>query len=172
MKEQLKKYGKTAAVVLSSSSLANASIIYTDVVPDTTLSTDGSVYNVDLNNDAVNDFSVVFDSNGSSKSAGFQNPSGNSYISYNNRVRVLGSGVTVFNSAYSSNWGSNTNAAFNLGFLSYSYYGSYSNGPWQGGQLNKFVGVKFDVSGNTHFGWVRLSVPIGNKFGYGARLCL
>ncbi|MBU1719424.1 MAG: hypothetical protein KKA07_10160, partial [Bacteroidetes bacterium] len=32
-----------------------------------------------------------------------------------------------------------------------------SNGSWQG-QTRKFIGVQFDISGQTHFGWVRLSI--------------
>ena len=160
---QIKNYSKMAAVILSSSSVGNAAIIYTDIVPDTTLSTDGSVYNIDLNNDNIQDFSVSLDIDSAYQSAGFQNVSGNNYVSSGGDVRVLSAGITISSSIYSSSyWGSDLGTGAykdNLGFLGIN--SSSTNGPWQGGQSNKFVGVRFDISGSTHFGWIRLSIPIG-----------
>lgn len=73
---------------------------------------------------------------------------------------VINNGVAISNSAF-SHW--NQGNEYILG-----YYGTYqtnysstnivSYGNWEG-ESNKFIGVRFDISGNTHFGWVRLSVP-------------
>jgi hypothetical protein len=37
---------------------------------------------------------------------------------------------------------------------------SYSSGPFAGG-ATRFVGLEFDIGGNTHYGWVRVSVVRG-----------
>ena len=46
---------------------------------------------------------------------------------------------------------------YNLGV---SGYGSY--GYWKGSS-NKYVGVKFNVNGNQHFGWISLKIPFDYK---------
>ena len=37
------------------------------------------------------------------------------------------------------------------------------SGNWGGGQPNRFLGVKFQIKGQTHYGWVRLTVTIKHK---------
>jgi len=36
-------------------------------------------------------------------------------------------------------------------------------GKWAGGQPNRFIGVKFSINGQTHYGWVRLTVTVKHK---------
>jgi hypothetical protein len=36
-------------------------------------------------------------------------------------------------------------------------------GKWGGGQPNRFVGVKFQIMGQTHYGWIRLTVTVKHK---------
>lgn len=36
-------------------------------------------------------------------------------------------------------------------------------GKWGGGHPNRFIGVKFQIHGQTHFGWVRLTVTVKHK---------
>jgi hypothetical protein len=36
-------------------------------------------------------------------------------------------------------------------------------GDWAGGHPNRFVGVKFKINGETHYGWVRLTVTVKHK---------
>jgi len=36
-------------------------------------------------------------------------------------------------------------------------------GKWGGGQPNRFVGVKFKINGETHYGWVRLTITVKKK---------
>ena len=36
-------------------------------------------------------------------------------------------------------------------------------GKWGGGHPNRFIGVKFKINGQTHFGWVRLTVTVKQK---------
>lgn len=37
-------------------------------------------------------------------------------------------------------------------------YGTYSRGYWGGNPKNDYVGVRFQISGQTHYGWIRLTV--------------
>ena len=36
-------------------------------------------------------------------------------------------------------------------------------GKWGGGHPNRFIGVKFKINGQTHYGWVRLTVTVKQK---------
>jgi hypothetical protein len=36
-------------------------------------------------------------------------------------------------------------------------------GDWGGGHPNRFIGVKFQIKGQTHYGWIRLTVTIKHK---------
>ena len=36
-------------------------------------------------------------------------------------------------------------------------------GNWAGGHPNRFIGVKFQIKGQTHYGWIRLTVTIVHK---------
>lgn len=36
-------------------------------------------------------------------------------------------------------------------------------GNWAGGHPNRFIGVKFQIKGKTHYGWIRLTVTIKHK---------
>jgi hypothetical protein len=41
--------------------------------------------------------------------------------------------------------------------FNFNHYGSSSNGPWHK-ERDRFLGVKFNVNGETHYGWIRISV--------------
>jgi hypothetical protein len=43
-----------------------------------------------------------------------------------------------------------------LGFLVYETYAGFNSGNFINQISDKYVGVKFDISGNTHYGWIRL----------------
>jgi hypothetical protein len=36
--------------------------------------------------------------------------------------------------------------------------GPYGN--WGGANIDKYIGVKFDISGNTHYGWIRVDADL------------
>src|ERR1035438_6663121 len=38
--------------------IVNAQIVYTDIIPDTTIMTNNAVYHLDLNNDGITDFDI------------------------------------------------------------------------------------------------------------------
>ncbi len=37
------------------------------------------------------------------------------------------------------------------------------SGKWGGGHPNRFIGVKFQIMGQTHYGWIRLTVTVKHK---------
>jgi hypothetical protein len=41
--------------------------------------------------------------------------------------------------------------------------GYYSRGYWGGNPTNKYLGVRFQLKGQTHYGWIRLTVTVDTK---------
>ncbi|MDF1672790.1 MAG: T9SS type A sorting domain-containing protein [Vicingaceae bacterium] len=138
LQDKLKKYGTMAAAVAGGVASADAQIIYTDIVPDTTFCNDGDVYNLDLNNDMINDFSLNL--NTSSNAGGFYSnslnfstnsnenndlrisPNGLANSVLGNNASALSSGASIGSSA--TNW---ANSSGNL-MASYSmYYSRYAS---------------------------------------------
>lgn len=196
LRDKLKKYGTMAAAVAGGAATADAQIVFTDVMPDSTFCNDGDVYNLDLNNDMITDFTIMKTS--SSYNGGFYNAS-NSYGTWStqsnsininpatgNRVLADGSGARAMSSGSSigstaSNWGSNTYMARQRSSSSFSVYTStytiytgtstqtytntytwststnYSSGNWVN-QTSKYLGLEFQISGQTHYGWARVTI--------------
>jgi len=55
---KLRAYSLAAGAIVTGITAAQAKIVYTDVDPDSTLSGNGSVYQLDLNNDNIIDFNI------------------------------------------------------------------------------------------------------------------
>ncbi|MDX2360696.1 MAG: T9SS type A sorting domain-containing protein [Crocinitomicaceae bacterium] len=151
LKKRLAKYGMLAAAITGANE-AQANIIYTDENPDFSGAV-GSQYFLDLNNDAIDDFRI------------WHNGSSNLYISpLTASNEVLGSGGATFaypfalssGAAISSGAGTFFNNGFSAGYQSLNY-GSCSFGNWCS-ITDKFIGVRFNIGGNIHYGWVRLDV--------------
>jgi len=148
------KYCSFASAGISTN--ANADIIYTNIEPDYTF-TDNS-YIIDLNNDAISDFKITHD--GTNKWI-FIEKTGNN-------AQVVGSlqpdpqyGEAYFftqSQTISSNnsWINSSINKVSLGFRSDSIYGDFQ------GMGDGMIGVSFDISGATHYGWIRINIPIGS----------
>ena len=164
--EKLKNYSKTAAALAVVSGTANAQIVYTDVHPDTTLNTFPSNYEIDFDGDGNIDLNIKMQSSGTS-----------TYTYFNIDVQVGASQTSVAaSSSYvaklSSNFhvGGSTSSQFiqnsemDMPMLAYAGYMASLNGNWtETDNENKFLGVKFDISGATHYGWIRLTTHYVNK---------
>lgn len=151
LKERLAKYGLMAAGIVGADQ-ANAAVVYTDEVPDFAGGI-GSQYFLDLNNDGTDDFRI------------WHNGSSNLYISPLVATNaVLGSGGATFAYPFALNLNDPINAGagtfftngFAGGFQSLNY-GSCSFGNWCS-ITDGYMGLRFDIGGNTHYGWVRLDV--------------
>ena len=200
LQEKLKKYGTMAAAVTGAVASADAQVVYTDIIPDSTFNNDGDVYNLDLNNDAIIDFQINLNTNNFYTTFGsgfFSNTNNDVMLNPTAGNRFLGSGGGPF--ALSN--GSNISAAGSFGsgsatlatyYWGYSYWlststyttqttttttgggtntvtntftfstpstwsGTYSGGNFLG-QTDKYLGLEFQILGQTHYGWARLTV--------------
>ncbi|MFT6921280.1 MAG: hypothetical protein ACJA1C_000274 [Crocinitomicaceae bacterium] len=151
LQKRLAKYGMLAVAITGAES-AEATIIYTDETPDFAGGI-GSQYFLDLNNDGTDDFRI------------WHNGSSNLYISpLTASNEVLGSGGATFaypfalssGATISSGAGAFFNNGFGGGFQSMNY-GSCSFGNWCT-VSDRYIGVRFAIGANIHYGWVRLDV--------------
>ena len=160
LQSKLKTYSSVAAGVLVASS-AGAQIVYTDVNPDVTLNTFPSSFDIDMNGDMTTDFSFAMSA--STAYSSFQkhnvvfNPAtSNSFITSNTYVGVLNLNSAIGSTGSFENLGFHKNMASFYSFTAAGNTYSYTNGNWTGSNTDKYIGVKFDISGNTHYGWIRL----------------
>lgn len=174
-KEKLRNYSVLAGT-LAAATAVNGQIIYTDVIPDQTITT-GNSYMLDMNNDANDDFGI----NVSSRSGSM---SGFSYSGVGIAITTIGSNagaIAHVGSTFPLNYvdalgmGSPINTSQNFlsaatssnqsalllgtagtigGFVPFSF------GDWLG-QSDMYLGLKFGISSVNYFGWARLDVNAG-----------
>lgn len=165
LKKRLQAYSLTAGSIVAGLG-SQAQILYTDVEPDTTIDLFNALYELDLNNDNINDFELQAISQAYS------------YYSYVSSAQAVNVTPLMSNSVAGYSYGSypyalltGDNIGPNLSFSSYSYnllngfffysgpYGSYyfPLGNWPTNQ-DRYLGLKLILNGNTHYGWARISV--------------
>lgn len=163
LQKKLNAYA-AAAGTLALAGAADAQIVYTDINPDTIVH-DSLTYSLDFDNNSQPEliFSTVVSSSSSSSPAHLAivgvtgNPNnailGSIYaanypfpFAMNNGDSISGTGTT---------WNA---VPFNGGiqYLGVTY-GSTTYGNWVGVN-DKYLGVRFNIGSNVHYGWVRLSV--------------
>jgi hypothetical protein len=161
LQKRLGKYTAAAAALVGATG-ANAQIVYTDVNPDFAHPGNEIGYGLDLNNDANFDFALFsadttlasgnrirytvvapYGTAAASNAIAGEAPSGYDY------ALALNNGDMIDNTL---NWIAATNTmAYNV--ASANPY----NENWNG-VTDKYLGLKFVVAGNTHYGWARLDV--------------
>lgn len=165
LQKKLNAYA-AAAGTLAVAGAANAQIVYTDINPDTVIH-DSLFYNLDMDNNGQPELRF--------ETVTYQLSSAPVHLA---AVSVLGNASNaILGSLYSSSYptpfsmnngdsisGTATawqDQAMNNGvqYLG-GVYGSYSIGNWLGVN-DKYLGVRFRIGANTHYGWVRLSVTPG-----------
>lgn len=171
-KEKLVRYSALTGV-LATAATANAQYVYTDVNPDQTIAT-GSQYLLDMNNDLNTEFTI-----GAVAMVG--SVSGFSYSGLGVGLQTAGTAEGALGTAASSapvnyatalNFGnmidntgtfmsapaSSSNAVLVLaaqGTISGAI--PFSLGSWLGVN-DMYLGLKFMIGANTHYGWARLDV--------------
>ncbi len=182
LQDKLKKYGTMAAAVTGvvAASDVDAQIVYWDVNPDSTFTTNGDTYNIDLNFDAIMDFQIQLQRFGSvpniSNAVRISPSASNRYLSSGGPA-ALNSNAPI-NSAASWVGGNSILASFYMStYTSTSTYTSssitYTNtftltfssgsGNWSGA-VDKYLGLEFQILGQTHYGWAKLSVGVNADF--------
>lgn len=144
--QNIKRYGSVlGSIVLAGSKLAQAQVIYTDETPD--LVVDGTTTNIDINNDGQMDIGFN-QTNAAYNYATLVTPSGST-------AQVLKTGVADALSGGTSIGSSNTTWGSVDGLLESGWTGSGNFG----GAGDKYLGVRFQISGEYHYGWVLINVP-------------
>lgn len=164
LSQRLKNYAAMGATIAPVA--ASAQIVYTDVTPDQVL-TIGQTFNIDMDGVAPHEFMVRQGSNTTFFTSAIYNSlhlngsaSSPEVIAYSwtglsgyfsaNIMSTFSAGVLI---GSSQSFFAGTLAAGGYGFFSLSGYMTTFGQPMNA----SFVGVRFNISGNTHYGWIRLS---------------
>ena len=173
--ERLTRYAASVAAV-SGISAANAQIIYTDVSPDITINAIAdslATLPLDIDGDGVIDMEWgTVDYNYVSGATSYTVYG--AFVSMNGTNGFIGSSTVIGTSTFTlpsalnsfasigptQNWGS----SYGFMRLNWAYNGSTSSfdhdfGNWNN-VVGRFLGVRFDISGTTHYGWVRFDVGL------------
>jgi hypothetical protein len=170
MKKPLQKrittYSKLTGTFLTMAGAANAQVVYTDVVPDQILNVNGQTFMLDLNSDLQTDFMIRY----------FHSAS----TSYDAKAAILYIGNTSNAVGATSSLFGTTSYEFAQALSGSNYIGpvvqqwtgestmlmaakiqdssnTYSAGPWIGA-TDKYLPLLMTISGQPHYGWVRLDV--------------
>lgn len=154
-----------AGVALAAATPASAQIVYTPT--DVTITR--GMLSIDMNADGINDFLLVDDFYTAPQSrfpllGGRRlllggSPSG-SVIPFNKQAAVLNSGSLIGSSRSFQNV---HDPRIGMAAAKWRYQGStgtcciYVSGNWENVK-NQYLGLKFQISGQTHYGWAKLSV--------------
>ncbi|MBG15830.1 MAG: hypothetical protein CL853_05705 [Crocinitomicaceae bacterium] len=181
---KLKKYASLAGTITAAVGTASAQVNYTDLNPDVLVTGHMNNYILDLNADNNPDFvfmtldtaaagsltyggipitynvnyagAIVYPSPGNSWAG-----SSTSMSSSFNMVNIpQGSSIGSNNSWSSTSGPVGLLADISIPALNYSL--SYPAGPFLG--TTGFMGLKFNVGGNTHYGWIRVEVGANGEF--------
>lgn len=155
--KRLTQYSSFALAIMGISE-TNGQVIYTDVNPDFSGSM-GSVYALDLDNNDIVDFALL-NSNISGSFYLYASPS----PYYSNGI--LGSIGSFYKYPFALDAGVNISSGASGNFLvGYSNILNYNgqDGNWIG-VTDKYLGVRFDIAGNTHYGWIRLDVDANANY--------
>ena len=170
MKKQLSK--KLSAFIVTAmmfSVSANAQIVYTDVIPDTSMTCPAynctKSYNLDLNNDGIVDFTLHTNhTHFTCQFQGFKDTKSVSIVCQSGNLAA----ANMLNAIVSI--GSNLSFSTNSVTLRSIVFGGGSGfcpvtvgttGSWADSS-DHYLGLRFSVGANTYYGWVRLNVVVAS----------
>ena len=174
LQNKIKAYSALTAVAVIGGPSAHAGIIHSNV----NYTGGYETYDIDIDGNGVVDFTMTQESLWSSigtVNRQYINGNGsNSFIGSSSNGMFSGPGATALNSGYTidssasfmSNktltWGSAYGGTMGVYYNVYSGSLIGNGGEFGGGVNGKFVGISFDVSGNTHYGWLRFNTNSTN----------
>lgn len=167
---KLSKYSMVSSGALLAATVSQAAIIYTDLDPDENVTVaGGETYELDLDADGNPDFlfSTAVNSSSSwyavvargqwSNSSGSYGNSKNDFVGYSQGPSsdwMYVSAVPMSNAIDSSASfleGTGRSDMWLPSLWKGQLYGDWNN------RTDNFIGVRFDISGDTHYGWIRAS---------------
>jgi hypothetical protein len=177
------KYALFASAFLQQHN-SGAEVIYTDLEPDIALNNDGQIYDLDLNNDGIDDFTFVFTT---TNFFYFTYYGGANFYFFNGMFALPGEGnaiaaFTASSGAYAypyvidegidigpatGNFLSDSAQTLVYHFYaiiqSFYYFPIYAAGNWVFGETKKFIGLRINNTDSIHYGWARLDVAPNNR---------
>lgn len=189
--KKIKAYSVVAGVVIAFAPEVSAEIHRTNIDPDLTFTNDGSVYNLDLNNDGLVDFRIhllaynyynpncqnasdigevfiePFSNNAvNALQTTFSNPSGGIYNVYTaNAINKFGAINKDLNWVNNNFYSSSSYILMGADFYAASFgniYWDLQIGPWLG-VSDKYLGLKLLTDEGVLYGWARLDVSKDGK---------
>tara|TARA_A100000171_G_scaffold52284_1_gene69924 strand:- start:10235 stop:11032 length:798 start_codon:yes stop_codon:yes gene_type:complete len=151
-----KKLAKYGALSLAIAGVADATgqVVYTDVDPDF-IGGMGDSFSIDFDGDGTDDIQVIQSNNGNYELVQALPAVGNGVIAASNAGYLYASNLaegTVID-------GTGAFGSFGSFCAGVGYAGSQFCGAGEG-----IIGVEFDISGDTHYGWVRVDVADSSNF--------
>ncbi len=168
--KKLAAYSTMAAAIMANGFQANAEVVYTDI-EDMTLEV-GDVYDLDVDGDGTMDFHFAVGSiTGSNGTWSFGTAFG-MYTGVGGTLnQVIGTVGPYYNYASNLNAGDSIgpdgpwlaySSVYNAAVLASNFYGiSYGDFPGAG---EGYIGIQFEISGNVHYGWIRLESDINDAY--------
>ncbi|OIQ29915.1 MAG: hypothetical protein BM564_03840 [Bacteroidetes bacterium MedPE-SWsnd-G2] len=159
---QLAKYSALSVAMIAGAD-AMGQIEYTDINPDE----GGDItYQLDIDNNGVDDFNIANLYGNLLLNFYFSPPAGNSFINTTSSAGGLGSYPTGLDMGDAISSGNTGWASGNV----YNWMGTWdningcmrANAEFCGAVGDKYLGLKFDVDGATHYGWARIGAINGS----------
>lgn len=163
LQNRLSRYTVAAAAVVAAASGATAQVVYTDVNPDYTADDDNNANGftavfLDLNNDAAPDFILA----ARDTTIGANRTRFTLVAPYGTVNAVAGETPTAYDYALALNLNDAINNTLNwIAATNTMAYNVASANPYNenwNGVTDKYLGLKFNVGANVHYGWARLDV--------------
>jgi len=167
LERELMAYSLAAGTVLLGAAGVNATVHHTDLGAGVVLDADGETLDIDFDGGG-SEFTIFFGTVSYRVNVDF----GSANASWRGG-NGFGTGGTAAAGAVALDFGNNVNSGAQWGHESIhettSTYGNMafdtSWGTGTGGSFlgtsGKYLGVRFDISGNTHYGWIQVNVPGG-----------
>ncbi|MCH8902928.1 MAG: T9SS type A sorting domain-containing protein [Bacteroidetes bacterium] len=168
LKTKLAAYSSIAGALIAVSGSAEAKVVYTDINPDLTFNTNLDTFKLDLDNNAVLDFMINLKIN---SAAGFFGNSVTASPLAANAINASTTTITISTKVYvrktpyamiandpigsAQMWQTAASQFLALSFKVPLNFGTAGNWP---GATDKYLGLKFDIGGQTHYGWARLTI--------------
>jgi hypothetical protein len=163
--KRLLAYSAMAAALVTNSDQVMADIVYVDI-PDATLEL-GDFGTLDLDGDGVVDFGFILESDtpdwtfiygfGNLSALSYGNPS-NQFVGYSGAILPYGSALATGDLISPDLNFLTSSGGYNLGFFA-SVYSGVTYGQF-GDASDHFIGVKFDIGGAIHYGWIRVNCTV------------
>jgi len=160
---KMMKYAAAAGTLFAAAGVADAQVIYTNVDPDFNHPGGATTVGLDLNNDGTFDYLIASIDTTITNSNGTFDVKTTLVAPYGTAGNeIAGSAPSGYNYALALDNSTMVDANLNwIAATNTMAYNVNSSNPYNenwNGVTDKFLGLRFDINGSTHFGWARMDV--------------